>query len=134
MTGSIGEAIAHHQAGRAAEAESIYLDLLRRNANDVNALHYLGVLRASQGRPEEAIGLLRKALPLASRDAQIWNSLGGALVRANNQGAAEFAYQNATQLRPDYAEAWYNLANLQRGLQRNEAAAASHTCCLNAMS
>jgi predicted TPR repeat methyltransferase len=123
MTGSIGDAHAHHQAGRLAEAESIYLELLRRDANDVDALHYLGVLRMGQGRPDEAIGLLRKALPLAPRNALIWNSLGSVLSRANNLPAAEFAFQNATQIKPDYAEAWYNLANLLRGLQRNDVAA-----------
>jgi predicted TPR repeat methyltransferase len=123
MAGSISDANAHHQAGRLAEAETIYLDLLRRNSNDVDALHYLGVLRMRQGRPNEAIDLLRKALPLAPRDAQIWNSLGSILKGANNLPGAEFAYQNATQLKPDYAEAWYNLANLLRVLQRNDAAA-----------
>src|SRR5689334_12543506 len=69
----IGDAIAHHQAGRLAQAESLYLELLKRNPNDARG--------------------------------------------------AELAYQNATQLKPDYTEAWYNLGNLLRGQQRNDAAA-----------
>jgi len=119
----IGDAIAHHQAGSLAQAESLYLELLRRNPNDVNALHYLGVLRHAQGRSNEAVALLRKALPLAPRNAQIWNSLGGVLTGTHDARGAELAYQNATQLKPDYTEAWYNLGNLLRGQQRNDAAA-----------
>jgi predicted TPR repeat methyltransferase len=126
MTGSIGDAIAHHQAGRLAEAEALYLDLLRRDANDVDALHYLGVLRMGQDRPDEAIGLLRKALPRAPRNALIWNNLGIVLMRVDNLPAAEFAFQNATQIKPDCVEAWFNLANLLRGLQRNDTAAACY--------
>ena len=54
MQRTIHEAIEHHQRGRLTEAESIYLQLLRANTNDSDALHYLGVLRMSQGKPQEA--------------------------------------------------------------------------------
>jgi predicted TPR repeat methyltransferase len=120
LAASIHEAIASHQQGRLEEAESAYLDLLRHNSNDSNALHYLGVLRLGQGRRDEAIALLRKALTLAPHDALIWNGLGNAMKVANNLPAAEFAYQNAIRIKPELVEAWYNLANLLRGLQRSD--------------
>jgi hypothetical protein len=54
MQRTIHDAIAHHQQGRLPQAEAIYLELLRANANDAYALHYLGVVRMSQGKAQEA--------------------------------------------------------------------------------
>jgi predicted TPR repeat methyltransferase len=119
---TIHDAIAHHQQGRLREAESIYLDLLLKQPNDVDALHYLGVLRVRLGRLDEAIELVKRALKLAPQNADAWNSLGNMLLTGNNEKAAEFAYTSATNQKPDYAEAWYNLANLfRRQRRRNEA-------------
>jgi len=119
---SIHDALAHHQQGRLQEAESIYLDLLQKQPNDVDALHYLGVLRMRQGRLDEAIDFVKRALKLAPHNADAWNNLGNMLLTGNNEKAAEFAYTYATNQKPDYAEAWYNLANLlRRQRRRNEA-------------
>jgi len=62
MQRTIHDAIEHHQRGRLAEAESIYLQLLRTNANDSDALHYLGVVRLSQDRAQEAQELVEISL------------------------------------------------------------------------
>src|SRR5204863_2499207 len=119
---SIHDALAHHQQGRLHEAESIYLPLLLKQPDDVDALHYLGVLRMRQGRLDEAIDFVKRALKLAPHNADAWNNLGNMLLAGNNEKAAEFAYTYATNQKPDYAEAWYNLANLlRRQRRRNEA-------------
>ena len=119
MQRTIHQAIEHHQRGRLAEAESIYLQLLRENANDSDALHYLGVLRMSQGKAQEAHELLKRALTIAPRNPDAWNSMGNLSLGANDR-FAELAYLSATEIRPTYAEAWYNLGNLYRRLQRRE--------------
>jgi predicted TPR repeat methyltransferase len=119
---TIHDAIAHHQQGRLREAESIYLDLLLKQPNDVDALHYLGVLRMRQGRRDEAIDFVKRALRLAPRNADAWNNLGNMLLAANDEKAAELAYTNTTNLKPDNAEAWYNLANLLRRQRRRDEA------------
>ena len=110
------------QQGRLREAESIYLDLLLKQPNDVDALHYLGVLRMRQGRRDEAIDFVKRALKLAPRNADAWNNLGNMLLAGNDEKAAEFAYTSATNQKPDYAEAWYNLANLLRRQRRRDEA------------
>ena len=122
MPKTIHDAIAHHQQGRLREAESIYLDLLLKQPNDVDALHYLGVLRMRQGRRDEAIDFVKRALKLAPRNADAWNNLGNMLLAANDEKAAELAYTNTTNLKPDNAEAWYNLANLLRRQRRRDEA------------
>jgi predicted TPR repeat methyltransferase len=119
MAKNIHDAIAHHQGGRFGEAEAIYLELLRANSNDVDALHYLGVLRMSQGKPQEAQELLKRTLTLAPRNADAWNSMGN-IASGANDAFAELAFRSATELNPGYAEAWYNLGNLYRRLRRHE--------------
>lgn len=118
MPKTIHDALAHHQQGRLREAESIYLDLLLKQPNDVDALHYLGVLRMRQGRLDEAIEFVKRALKLAPHNADAWNNLGNMLLAGNNEKAAEFAYSSATHQKPDSAEAWYNLGNLFRRQRR----------------
>ena len=123
---TIHDAIAHHQQGRLAEAESTYLQLLNAQPKDVDALHYLGVLRMRQGRRDEAIELIKRSLNISPRNPDAWNNLGNMLLAGNDEKAAEFAYSNATNQKPDYAEAWYNLANLYRRQRRRDEAVRSY--------
>jgi predicted TPR repeat methyltransferase len=119
MQRTIHDAIEHHQQGRLPQAEAIYLDLLRSNANNSDALHYLGVLRMSQGKPAEAHEFLKRALTIAPRNPDAWTSMGNISLGSNDR-FAELAYLSATEIKPGYAEAWYNLGNLYRRLQRRE--------------
>jgi predicted TPR repeat methyltransferase len=73
-----------------------------------------------QGRRDEAIDFVKRALKLAPRNADAWNNLGNMLLAANDEKAAELAYTNTTNLKPDNAEAWYNLANLFRRQRRRD--------------
>jgi predicted TPR repeat methyltransferase len=120
---TIHDALAHFQQGRLQESESIYLRLLEQQPDDVNALHFFGVLRAKQGRREEAVQLIKRSLSISPRNPDAWNNLGNVLLAANDTRGAELAYTNATNQRPDYAEAWYNLANLMRRAKRRDEAA-----------
>ena len=47
-------ALEHHQAGRLAEAETIYREILARHPDDFDTIHGLGVLAAQAGKPEMA--------------------------------------------------------------------------------
>ena len=57
----IAEAIAHHQAGRLAEAEALYRKVLATTPDHPSALHMLGVLAAQVGRNDVAVELISKA-------------------------------------------------------------------------
>jgi tetratricopeptide (TPR) repeat protein len=50
------------RAGRLDQAEAAYCQILRADAGNFPALHMLGFLKGQQGRFEEAITLLNKAL------------------------------------------------------------------------
>ena len=122
----IQQAIELHRKGRLAEAEAIYLRLLRSRPNDVDALHYLGVLRMNQNRNEQAIELVQRSLRLAPRNFHAWNNLGNLLISMDDEDGAEKAYSNATNIHPQFAEAWYNLGNLFRRKRRPDDALASY--------
>jgi len=122
----IQQAVDLHRKGRLAEAEAIYLRLLRSRPNDVDALHYLGVLRMNQDRPDQAAELVQRSLRLAPRNFHAWNNLGNILISMKDEDGAEKAYSNATNLHPQFAEAWYNLGNLFRRKRRPEDALASY--------
>jgi predicted TPR repeat methyltransferase len=100
----------------------MYVDLLRRNPADADALHYLGVLRMSQRRRVDAVELVRQSLEVAPGNAAAWNSLGNMLVFCEELKAAEVAYGKATAIKPDFAECWFNLANLYRNTAQPEPA------------
>ncbi|MEO8020091.1 MAG: tetratricopeptide repeat protein [Pseudomonadota bacterium] len=117
---TIQDALEHHQQGRLAEAEAIYLQLLKTQPKDADALHYLGVLRMALGRIDEAVELTKRSLTLTTRNPNAWNNLGNMLLAGNNEQGAEFAYSTATQQKPDFAEAWYNLANLFRRAHKRD--------------
>src|SRR3954470_4887181 len=98
---SIHAAMALHQRGETGQAESMYVELLRRNPDDTDALHYLGVLRMAQGRTADAVELVQRALEIAPANAIAWNSLGNMLVLCKELKAAEVAYNKATAIKPD---------------------------------
>lgn len=102
-------AIEHLKSNRLAEAESICGELLANDANDADALHFLGVVRMGQGRRDEGIELLKRSLKISPRNAQAWNSLGNLLWHTSERQATEFAYRHAANLKTDFFEAWYNL-------------------------
>jgi protein O-GlcNAc transferase len=61
----------HHDAGRLAEAEGLYRQVLEVEPGDVDALHYLGLLYLQMGRTGEALELIEKAGALRPDEAGI---------------------------------------------------------------
>ena len=122
---SIHRAIELHKAKRLAEAEAIYLRLLRNRPNDADALHLLGLLRMHQGRRGAAIELMQRSLKILSTNPHAWNNLGNLLLAEGQDDAAQEAYTRATHLNPQMAEAWFNLGILFRRKRRPDDALAS---------
>ena len=48
-TATLQTGLEHHQAGRFAEAETIYRQILAANPGDADALHLLGILANQTG-------------------------------------------------------------------------------------
>jgi tetratricopeptide (TPR) repeat protein len=73
-------AVGHHQAGRLAQAEDLYRQILSANPRHVDAQHNLGLILANRGAMGEAIGLFKSALEAAPHVPQFWFSLIEALI------------------------------------------------------
>jgi len=56
------EALDHHQAGRLAQAEQVYRQILVTDSQHPDSLHLLGVIAFQTGRSEEALVLIQKAI------------------------------------------------------------------------
>ena len=57
-------AVQHHQAGRFAQAEALYRQILAHQPNHADGLHLLGVIAAQNGRHDAAVDLFRKAIAI----------------------------------------------------------------------
>jgi predicted O-linked N-acetylglucosamine transferase (SPINDLY family) len=115
---AVQTALGHHQAGRLAEAEAIYRQVLAQAPDHPDALHLLGLLACQVGQPAAAIDLIGRAIAAAPGSADAHNSLGGALRQAGRLDEAIAAYGQAIALRPDHAEAHNNRGNALRDAGR----------------
>lgn len=115
---AIDLAVEHHQAGRFAEAEQLYRQVLSAEPDQADALHLLGVLFSKLGRHDEAVDYVSRAVQVQSEVPEYLNGLGNVLLHAGRTDAAIEAFRCALKLRPDYADGQSNLGNalLARGL------------------
>lgn len=60
----------HHQAGRLAEAEKIYRQVLAQEPNHAQALNLLGLLAGQVGRADAALELIRRAIQIEPQFAE----------------------------------------------------------------
>ncbi|MGD0389410.1 MAG: tetratricopeptide repeat protein, partial [Tepidisphaeraceae bacterium] len=101
--------LSHHQAGRLAEAERIYRQVLAQQPDLADALHLLGTLALQAGRLDEAVELIRRAIAICSTNAVYYSNLGKALKDRGQLDEAIASYRQAIRLKPDFAEAYNNL-------------------------
>jgi protein O-GlcNAc transferase len=102
-------AASHQRAGRFAEAETIYRQVLAEQPGHREALHLLGILAAQTGRPEVAVDLIGRITALNPGDAAAWSDLGNALEASGRTGEAVAAQRHALALGPDSSQTWNNL-------------------------
>lgn len=106
----LARAVAAHQAGRLAEAEAIYRDLLAGEPDDVDAAYNLAVLLAGRGAGAEALALAERALARQPKNALLQNVRGIALAAQGRWPEAVAAYEAATRLDAKLVEAQSNLS------------------------
>jgi predicted O-linked N-acetylglucosamine transferase (SPINDLY family) len=125
LTALFGQAVALHQAGRLAEAEPLYHQVLQAQPRHFDSLHLLGVIYYQRGNLQEAVRQIDLALRINPKAAAAHNNLGNALNDLGRTAEALASFDRAVALKPDYAEAWYNRGNTLRALDRCEDAVAS---------
>src|SRR5215831_12189513 len=119
---SIEQAINHHQAGRLAEAETLYRRILDNEPRHFESLHYLGVLASQQGDHKSAVRQIDAALTVRPDAPEALNNRGVALTKLNCLEEALESFDKAISLRADYVEALLNRGNALIALKRSDEA------------
>lgn len=106
----ISEATALQRAGKLAEAEAAYTQLLREHPRHAGALHAWGQLKRQQGMYDEAIRSIDTAAGLDENNAGLFFSLGKCYLETNQLVAAELCFEKALALDTANTDASNNLA------------------------
>jgi tetratricopeptide (TPR) repeat protein len=119
-------ALQHHRAGRLAEAEALYRQVLAAEPQHAGALHYRGVIAHQCGRHDLAVEWIGRAIALEPHSAAAHSNFGEACRALGRLDDAETAFRRAIELEASNASAHCNLGTLQRTRGEREEAAASY--------
>ncbi len=119
------QGVAAHRAGKLAQAENLYRQILRADAASFPALHMLGYLKAQQRQYEEAITLLNKALRQNPNDLTARAHHAHALMAAGRLDEALAGFDRLLAVQPDNFEAQFNRGAILSQQSRFEEALAA---------
>jgi len=117
-------AVEAHRAGRLAEAEGLYKQVLAANPRQVDALRLLGLVAQAVGKNDIAAQLIGQALKVDPRSADAWSDLAGVYAQTGRTAQAMEAYRKAIDFRPSFAAARNNLGDLLSRMGRTDEAMA----------
>jgi tetratricopeptide (TPR) repeat protein len=115
-----------HREGRLADAEGLYLEVLRRQPLHSGALHLLGVIAFQSGQAARSVELFDRAIAIRPGFAEAYDSRGTALYALGRFDEAVASYDRAIGLKPDNAAAHANRANVLQALGRSDDALAGY--------
>jgi predicted TPR repeat methyltransferase len=98
-----------HKGKSLPEAEHLYGRILETAPDNLNALHFLGLLCHQQNRYVEAAALIERIVALAPGNADAHNNLGNVLEGLGRGVEAEACYRKAIAIYPDHGPAHNNL-------------------------
>lgn len=96
------------QQGYLSEAEKLYREIIKEIPEQPDALHYLGLIYMNKGDNRQAESYIKKSIQ-HSGNPIYYSNYGLLLSRQLKHEQAVEQFRKAATLRPDYAEAWYNL-------------------------
>ena len=104
------QGMSFHQAGRLAEAEAVYQQILKTSPCNFDALHLLGIMHYQRGNHANAIRYIDLALDTNPKTAAAHSNRGNALLALKRLDEALASYDRAIALKPDYADGFKNRA------------------------
>ncbi|NUZ06843.1 tetratricopeptide repeat protein [Piscinibacter koreensis] len=115
--------VEHHQAGRLAEAQARYQQVLALEPQQPDALNLMGALAFQVGQTEIALRLVRQAIAVQPDHVDAGYNLGRILFETGAWDEAGDALERVIALRPAYAAAHGNLGCVRQAQGRLDAAA-----------
>jgi tetratricopeptide (TPR) repeat protein len=119
------EGLALHQAGRLADAEKIYSEVVSLQPDHFDGLHMRGVIFLQCANYTKAVRHIDLALSWNPEDVFALNNRGSALTGMKQFPEALTSYDRALAACPDFPEALSNRGNVLKWLRRFEEALAS---------
>ncbi|WP_044564112.1 tetratricopeptide repeat protein [Azospirillum sp. B4] len=120
----------HHAAGRLAEAEAVYRQVLAAQPRHADSLHLLGVIAYQTGHLGPAADLIRQAIAVRGDVAFFYTNLGKVLDDQGQPDAAAACFQRALSLDAGSVAAHVGLGDIRQGQGRLEDAVAAYTHAL----
>jgi len=119
----LDQAGAHLDRRDAKSAAPMIAGALALAPEHPEVLRLAAVAAVLDGRPNEAVAALRRALTARPDDALLHNNLGSALAAAGDASGAIDAFRRACAMAPSLAASWYNLGKALKA--RGESAEAN---------
>ncbi len=117
-------AVAQHTRGQLTQAGKSYRKILQADPDQPVALHLLGVIAHQQGRSDDAVDLMTRAVSVKPDYLDAHNNLGKVHNELGNLEAAAASFEKALAIGPD-ANPYNNLGIVYAKLGRQEDAVAS---------
>lgn len=127
---TLDEGLAHHEAGRLADAEIVYRQILARDPDHADGLHLFGLLAYQVGRAEIAVEYIGRAVLLQPSAVHYRSNLGNALFALGRVDDAEACHRAALHMRPNSPEMNSNLGAVLQALGRRHEAALCYLAAL----
>jgi len=124
---TLKDAFALHAQGKLKEAERAYVELLKSQPRNFQALHLMGVLLLQQGEPARGMEFLNRSLKLEPRQPLAHRDLGNALQQSGHLEKALASYDRALALKSDIADLHNNRAITLTALGREGEALESYS-------
>jgi tetratricopeptide (TPR) repeat protein len=102
----------HHRQGDIAQAMERYVEVLKRDPQNADALYYIAVVACQDGQYQQGAELARRVIALGSPQARVHNLLGQALYRLGDRLEAIKNFDRAIALDANFADAHGNRANI----------------------
>jgi len=118
----IGQAVNLFQAGLTRDAETILLQVLKKQSNSLPALEILGLIKASQGNPKESAVYLKRAILINPNNPSTQYNLAKVLSEIGDDVAAIPHHEKVIKLVPTNSDGWINYGKSLAALKNYEKA------------
>lgn len=115
---ALQEALALHRQGKRDLAMQRYVAILQDDPENIDALYYVAVLALQEGQIAEGIKVIERALTVGPPQGRLFNLLGQAHLRLNQDDAALESFDRAIACEPGFADAYGNRANVLADMGR----------------
>ncbi len=118
MDAKLKQAVDLHNRGEAAQAASLYIEILAANPRHTDALHLLGVTEAQLGRADSALRWIAKSLAINPDQPAAIANQGNALLSLGKAAEALASYDSVLRVWPQYLLAVFGRGNALAALDR----------------